>query len=115
VARPGRLAVAEVVRKDDVVARRVQGLALAEQLAGEQLAGKPLPDQALALAAGAVQDEHRVADDALLIAPRRAERTVVDAHLGQGFARGEAEVTEDMIPRRRRGILGARCRARDSL
>src|SRR5262249_17865048 len=106
VARLSRLAVAEAVRQDEVVARRVERLPLAKQLAREHRTACLLAHQALAFSGGAVEDEHRVANDALVVALRLAERAVVEAHLGQGLAGSEAEVFEDVIARSRLGIVG---------
>ena len=58
-------AVADVVGQDDEIALGIEQLALAEQPAGIAVAQKPSPG-----AAGAVQDQHAVAHDAVGILPR---------------------------------------------
>jgi hypothetical protein len=44
-----------------------------------------------------VQDQHRVADAAMLVAPGLAERGVVDPQLRQRLARREMEIGDDVI------------------
>ena len=66
VAGLGGLAVADAVGQHDEVARGVERLARAKQLAGELG-----PDELRAAAAGAVPDEHGVAHDSLGILFRR--------------------------------------------
>ena len=65
----------------------------------------------MAAAAGAVQDEHRVGDAAVLVAARLAERGVVDAQLRQRLARGEAEVGDDVVALERLETRRADCAA----
>ena len=82
VAGLARPAVPDAVGEDEVVAGRVERLALAEELARE------LGPEEIGPAAGRpVQDEHGVADLAVLAPVRRAERAVMDAELGQRLAR----------------------------
>ena len=78
-----------------------------ERLAGaKQLARELGPDELRAAAAGAVADEHGVADDALRILLRLAERAVVQPQLGQRLAVREPEVADHEVALRRRGIVG---------
>ncbi len=77
----GRLAVADAVGEHDEIARRV------EQAAGrEQHLRELRPDEVLALAAGAVQDHHRIDHMAGGVAPRGPEGGVVNPELGQALA-----------------------------
>src|SRR5439155_15690569 len=90
VARLARLPVADAVGQDDEVARGV------EELTGaEELAAKGPRQKARARAAGAVKNEHGVADDARRVAPRRADRPVVQSQLGERLAGAEAEIARD--------------------
>ena len=86
VARLARFAVADAVGQDDEVARRIEHLARAEQLAAEGTR-----QEARAGSAGAVQDQDRIAHDARGVAPRRAERSVVQFQRGQRFAASESK------------------------
>src|ERR1700678_1024407 len=80
------------VVQDDEVAIGVERLILAEQYAGE-----PVHEEAVPAPARAVQDEHRVGDTAVLVAPGFAERGEVNPQLRQRFARGEMEIGDDVI------------------
>ncbi len=97
VAGLGRFPVAEVVGQDDEVARGVERLAFAKQFGGEDVARGTLANEAAAFAAGAVQDEHGVLHDALVVAARLAHGAIMDANLGQGVARSEAKIANDII------------------
>ena len=87
-----RLAVTDVVRRDDVELRGVERLPRPEQLAGERAAGE--------LRAGAARPVHHqdgVADDALRVLLRRAPRPVMHLQLRERLARCEPEVRNDEI------------------
>ena len=87
-----RLAVTDVVRRDDVELRGVERLPRPEQLIGERAAGE--------LRAGAARPVHHqdgVADDALRVLLRRAPRPVMHLQLREGLARREPEVRNDEI------------------
>ena len=100
VAGLARTAVADPVGKDEVIAARVQRLALAEQFARELG-----PEEARAAAGRPVKDEDRVVDPPVIAAPRSAEGSVMDAQLRQRFPGRESEVADDMVRRGRLGIL----------
>src|ERR1019366_9864173 len=108
IARLARLAVADAVRKDDEVARGVEKLAGAEELSAERLGQK-----AGTGAARAVQDQDGVADDAGRVAPRRADRAVVQRELGQRLAGGEPKAVHHEIAFDRRGKIRRGHRASD--
>ena len=67
----------------------------------------PLPEPV-----GAVQHHHRVAHDALRVAPRMPDRDVVQAQLGQRLAALELEVVNDVVGAGRRalGLDGGRAK-----
>lgn len=93
VARLGRRPVADAVGQDDVVLRRVEKLAGAEQLVGE------LRLQELCSASTrAVQDQDRVAHDALGVLLGRAQRPIVQPHLLERLPAREAHVPRDPRP-----------------
>src|SRR5262245_57504107 len=81
VARLARLPVADVVRKDDEVLRRVERLSRHEQLARESAA-----DELTAGATRAMHDQDGVRRDSLRVFPRHAERAVMDPKLRQRLA-----------------------------
>ena len=85
--------MADPVRENEVVPVGVQQLARPEEHAPERFVQK-----GAAAAAGAVQDEHRVAHHAGRVAGRAAQRGVMQPELGQGLAGGEAEIADDEIP-----------------
>ena len=90
VGGPGRFAVADAVREDDVVLGGVERLAGPEQLAGEggrQHAGRR--------ARRAVQHQHRLAGGL-------ADRRVVQAKLGHDLAGVELEIARDPVALLRR-------------
>ncbi len=89
VARLARLAVTDAVGQDDEVPRGVERLSGAEQLAAERRA-----TESLHRSAGAVQNHHRVAHDAARVAPRRADRPVMQLQRGQRFAGPELEIAQ---------------------
>ena len=101
VAGLARLAVTDAVGKDQEEPLGIEQAARPKQLAGETRAHILCP-----AAAGAVEDEDGVADDALGVALRLAERAVMESQLGERLAGGEAEVLNDKIALRRRGDLG---------
>ena len=72
----------------------------------EQLAGEGRRQHAGARAAGAVQDQHRLAG-------RLADRRVVQAQLGHHLAGVEAEVAGDPVALLRRRIVGGQRRKRE--
>ena len=96
VGRFARLAVADGVGKDDVVARRVERLARAEELAGE---GRR--QQTGARSGRAVQQHYG-------LARRIAHRRVVQAQLRQHLPRMEAEVAHHPGRLPGRGIVGGK-------
>jgi hypothetical protein len=94
VRRLRRFAVADAVGNDDVVFRRIERLAGAEQFAAEirrQHAGRR--------AARAVQHQHR-------LPARLADRGVVQPQLGHRLAGVEFEIPGDPVALFRRGIVG---------
>src|SRR6478609_10191225 len=93
--------MAHVVRQEDEVFRGVKQLAGAEHNAAE-IRREKLP----AGAASAVQDEHRIADLAAGILLRRAQRVVMQLHLGQLFSGLELKVFYHERSGLRRGIVG---------
>jgi hypothetical protein len=74
VARLARPPVPDPVREHDEIARSVEQAAPAIQLARELG-----PQELLAAPAGAVQDQHGVADDTLAVPPYATERPIVQA------------------------------------
>src|SRR5215208_6877285 len=78
VARLARLSRADGIGNDDEVRVAVEELPLLEELAGE-IRNKKVG----ARAAGAVEEQYRIADDAAGVADRRTDRSVVDAQFGQ--------------------------------
>src|SRR5205814_202322 len=72
-----RFSVANAVRQDHEVARRVEQLPGSEQLTAEGATG-----EAAARARGSVEHDHRVAYDAGTIAARLTKRQVMDAERG---------------------------------
>src|SRR5205807_8644053 len=85
VARLRRASVADPVRQDDEVLRRIQ------QLAGpEKCAGKGLSEELPTGAGSPVQDEHGWR----ALGP---EGPVVQPQLREGLARGEAELPQDEV------------------
>jgi len=92
VARFARLSVADPVRQDDVVARDIERLALAEKFAGELRT-----QESAAVAARAVHDEDGVVHVAGGVAGWRAEGGVVQAQVRELLARLEFEVMDNEI------------------
>src|ERR1700685_371157 len=82
VARLARGAVPDGVREDDVVARRIEQLSLAEQHPGE-----PRREKAAARAAGTVEEQHGVRYTAMLVATGLAQGREMQAQLRQCLAR----------------------------
>ena len=93
--------MADAIGQDQVEAARVEHAAGAEQLAGEFG-----PDELTARAAGAVQDQHRIEHLALRVAPRRAQRAVMQLQLWQDLAASEAEVLRDVVAFNGRRVVG---------
>ena len=89
VARFGGATVSDVVREDEVMARGIERLPRAVQLAGEE--GR---QKLAARAARSVEDEHRVPHHAGRIAAGTAQRQVMQSQLRQRLAAREAEVAE---------------------
>ena len=93
VARLRRPAVPDVVRQHDVILRRIQQLSRSKQHAGkirrQKLRARP---------ARSVHDQHRVVHVPLRIAMRRAQRSVVQLHLRQRFARPEMKIVRQIVP-----------------
>src|ERR1700691_3494660 len=73
VARFGRLAVADAVRQHYEIAAGIERLAGAEELAREFRA-----HEVAAAGTGAMKDQYGISHNATLIAPRLAERAIVD-------------------------------------
>ena len=92
LAWPAGLAVAYVVRHEDVIFGRVEQLARAEQFAGETGHG-----ELAARAGGAVHDQDRVGHDALGIGLRGADEAVMQLQFRQHLAAVKMEVLEDVI------------------
>src|SRR3989442_12029195 len=86
VARLAGFAGPDRIRKNDVVAARIQRLAAAEQFSA-QLRGKKTP----AGTSRTMQHENRIADVACRIAFRRAESDVMEAQLREFLAGLERE------------------------
>ena len=63
----------------------------------EQHAGELRPDELLPVAAGAVQDQHRVGHVAPRVALRLAQRGVMQPQLRQGLAGLEVEIAGDEV------------------
>ena len=93
--------VADRIGQDEIVARRIEQLPLAEKLAG-----KLRPQKVAPFARGSVHDQHRVANDALVVALRTAERAIVHPQLGQSFARREMKVAKDEVAGLRSRVIG---------
>ena len=103
VARLARLPVPDVVGQDDEVALGVVELPFAVQPARKAFAEKLRPG-----AAGAVQDQDAVSDDAIGVLARLPDGSIVNLDLGQRFAAGEGHVFREEVALDRRGIaLGA--------
>lgn len=74
------------------MALRIQKLIVPEEFAGEAL-----PQELLAAAGGAMQNQNGVAYAALMIAPRLAEPTVMETQLRQNLAAMKGEVADDKV------------------
>src|SRR5207342_1803687 len=92
VTRLARPAGADRIGNDDEVCVAVEQLSLLEELPGE-IGGEKIRTGP----AGTVQQQHRVPDDTGLIAPRRADRPVVQPQLGYHFACLESEISDDVV------------------
>ena len=97
--------VSDPVRQYDEILVAVEQLTASEQHAGEMLV-----EQAAARAAGAVQDQHRIVDLAVRVAPRLAQHRVVQAQFRQHLAGCEMEIVQDVVAFDR-GVAGNRLRA----
>ena len=87
--------MADAVGKDDEVHAGI------EELPGlKEHAGELLRQEVGARAGGAVQDEHRIADDASRIPARRSQRAVVQPELGQHLTAVEPELAKREVARR---------------
>src|SRR5579864_3823035 len=92
--------MSDSIGQDEEVARRVQRLPLPEQLAREFG-----PQEVCTTASRPVQDEYRIAHNAVVALPRRAERAVMETKLWKHLPRGEREVADDEVSRRGLGII----------
>jgi hypothetical protein len=92
VAGFARGAVPNGVRKDDVVARRIEELSLAEQHAG-----KSRREKTMARAASAVQEQHGIRYPAVFVATGLAQGREMQAQLRQCLARGEAKIGHHVV------------------
>ena len=95
IARLAGFTVADRVCEDDVVFRRVERLAHAEELSGE---GRR--EEAGAGAAGAVHDQNGVTGG-------RADGGVVEPQLGQRLAGGESKILDEVVALDRVGVGGS--------
>ena len=100
IARLARLPVADPVRQHDEIAGGVQQLARPEELATEGPG-----EESCASAAGAVKDEHCVSNDARRVAPRRAERPIVQREGRKRLARLESKIACHVVGFDRNGGL----------
>src|SRR5262245_19049034 len=89
VARLGGFSMSQVVRNDDEKTRRVKELAFAEKFAGESR-----PDKGRAVAAGAMQYQHRIPHHALLIGLWLSQGAVMYSDFRQRLSSCETEVPE---------------------
>src|SRR5579859_3270525 len=94
------MTVADRIGKDEIVARGIEQLLLAEKLAGKLLAQKVAP-----FTRGSMHDQDGIANDALVIALRTAERTIVHPQLGQSFAGREMKIAKDEVAGLRRRVF----------
>src|SRR5262252_9076384 len=95
--------VADAVGKNDVVARSVEELARAEELAGKN--GR---EELMARAASAMEYQNGVGDSSSRALHGFAERGVMQTQFGQRFARAKLEVLDDKVAfggRERCGLL----------
>ena len=83
---------AELVGENQIIFRRIEQLAGAEEHARER---RNEPHAAGAI--GAVQNQHGVGDAPARVALRRAERRVVQPHLGKRLPVGKFEIVRDEI------------------
>src|SRR5258708_30766275 len=84
--------MADAVRKNDAVARRIEKLPRSKQFGSKD--GR---EKLMASDAGAVKNQNRIRDAALRIARRLAQRGVVQAQFRQRFARPKFEIFDDEI------------------
>ena len=91
----------DAIGENDEISTRVERLPGTEQRAREFG-----PNELRAASTRSMQDEDRVAHYPLRIALRRAERAVMKAKLRQFLIGCEAEIPDDEIALRGRGILG---------
>src|SRR5258708_4480409 len=92
VAGLRRFSVANAVRQDDEITRRV------EKLAGtEEHSCKLRLKELLAATSGAVENQNRVRDMALRVARGIPQRPIVQPQFGQRFGRAEFEIVRDEI------------------
>ena len=94
--------MADVVGKDDVIARGVE-----EPAGREEHVGELRPEELMPVAARAVHDEHGVGHMAFGVADGRAQRRVMDADLVHRLAGPEVEIVGEEI-----ALLGGRFRER---
>ena len=92
IARLAGLAVAEIVRQDEKVARGVQRLARVKKFARELG-----PQEIAAISSGPVKDQHRILNAAEFINPRRTECAVMHPQIRQDFSRSKMKITKDEI------------------
>ena len=104
VARFAGLAVAHIVRQDQEILRCIERLAGAEELGMEVVAF----EESVARAAGAVQDQHGVRNDARAIPNRGPDRSVVQLERLELFARAESILSGPEIRLDRIRILGGK-------
>ena len=101
VAGLRRFSVADTIWKNDVIARRVEKLSRAEELAGKNGC-----EELMAGATGAVKNQNRVGDAALRIARGLAQGCVVQPKLWQRFAGAKLEILDHKFALGRGGSRG---------
>src|SRR5206468_6341865 len=101
IAGLARLAVADSIGQDDEVTGRVEQLAGAKQLAAERAREKPR-----AAPAGAMKNQHRIADNTGRVAAWRADRPIVKGERRERLPRLKLEIPRDVVGFKRSRNLG---------
>jgi hypothetical protein len=98
--------MAEVVGNDDEITPGIERLPWTEELRSKHVSHTA--NEVNAVAAGAMEDEHCVADDAVAVALRLADRRVMNPHLREDVAGEKSEIPDDVVAFDRRRIVSAK-------
>src|SRR5258708_2223661 len=100
LAGPAGLAVADVVRQNEVKPGGIEKLAFAKEFAREFG-----PEKIAAVAGCAMENENSVLNDSVLVAPRRANGAIVHFQFRQRLAGIKMEIMEYEIAGSRCGVV----------